>query len=130
MSKPCASAPWRDASVDLRTSRHVAWEATSSRPQPPIRLANGGDRAQDHARSDLWLRDHDHVGAFNLGDCCPGAACPGTDDIADGRLVTGSNDRPGRHPGRLGERDRKSTRLNSSHANISYAVFCLKKNKH
>src|SRR3712207_7927432 len=27
--------------------------------------------------------------------------------------------------------DRKSTRLNSSHANISYAVFCLKKkNKH
>src|SRR5258707_4558302 len=28
------------------------------------------------------------------------------------------------------EQDRKSTRLNSSHANISYAVFCLKKNKH
>src|SRR3712207_6954251 len=27
-------------------------------------------------------------------------------------------------------RDRKSTRLNSSHANISYAVFCLKKKKH
>src|SRR3712207_5899102 len=30
--------------------------------------------------------------------------------------------------GRLDE-DRKSTRLNSSHANISYAVFCLKKKK-
>src|SRR3712207_8212611 len=28
-----------------------------------------------------------------------------------------------------GHRDRKSTRLNSSHANISYAVFCLKKKK-
>src|SRR3712207_8456483 len=27
----------------------------------------------------------------------------------------------------LGAADRKSTRLNSSHANISYAVFCLKK---
>src|SRR3712207_8802527 len=27
-------------------------------------------------------------------------------------------------------RDRKSTRLNSSHANISYAVFCLKKQKY
>src|SRR3712207_9010791 len=26
-----------------------------------------------------------------------------------------------------GDRDRKSTRLNSSHANISYAVFCLQK---
>src|SRR3712207_6850898 len=30
------------------------------------------------------------------------------------------------HAQRLGQ-DRKSTRLNSSHANISYAVFCLKK---
>src|SRR3712207_7480401 len=29
----------------------------------------------------------------------------------------------------LGAGDRKSTRLNSSHANISYAVFCLKKKK-
>src|SRR3712207_8754492 len=28
---------------------------------------------------------------------------------------------------RAARRDRKSTRLNSSHANISYAVFCLKK---
>src|SRR3712207_8643227 len=28
-----------------------------------------------------------------------------------------------------GTSDRKSTRLNSSHANISYAVFCLKKKK-
>src|SRR3712207_8617593 len=31
--------------------------------------------------------------------------------------------------GRYDARDRKSTRLNSSHANISYAVFCLKKKK-
>src|SRR5688572_31689149 len=29
----------------------------------------------------------------------------------------------------LGGRDRKSTRLNSSHSQISYAVFCLKKKK-
>src|SRR3712207_7364471 len=28
------------------------------------------------------------------------------------------------------DEDRKSTRLNSSHANISYAVFCLKKKTH
>src|SRR3712207_7430940 len=32
-------------------------------------------------------------------------------------------------PGGLPHQDRKSTRLNSSHANISYAVFCLKKKK-
>src|SRR3712207_8790537 len=30
---------------------------------------------------------------------------------------------------KTGQLDRKSTRLNSSHANISYAVFCLKKKK-
>src|SRR5256886_6785012 len=32
-------------------------------------------------------------------------------------------------PGRHGRGDRKSTRLNSSHSQISYAVFCLKKKK-
>src|SRR3712207_7429848 len=41
------------------------------------------------------------------------------DDLLERQLVE-----PGAHRG-----DRKSTRLNSSHANISYAVFCLKKKK-
>src|SRR5690606_39435160 len=43
----------------------------------------------------------------------------------------------GAHPGRVPRahldeqlQDRKSTRLNSSHVKISYAVFCLKKKKH
>src|SRR5688572_31181975 len=37
---------------------------------------------------------------------------------------------PGRHrPSRRRGEDRKSTRLNSSHSQISYAVFCLKKKK-
>src|SRR5438128_9277044 len=34
-----------------------------------------------------------------------------------------------RHSKRRGSADRKSTRLNSSHGSISYAVFCLKKKK-
>src|SRR3712207_7006714 len=34
------------------------------------------------------------------------------------------------HVGDVVRRDRKSTRLNSSHANISYAVFCLKKKRY
>src|SRR3712207_9154337 len=48
---------------------------------------------------------------------------------------SGSRDRPAgthRRPRRRtagAVQDRKSTRLNSSHANISYAVFCLKKKK-
>src|SRR5215217_9235186 len=37
--------------------------------------------------------------------------------------------RAGSWAGRTSRADRKSTRLNSSHANISYAVFCLKKKK-
>src|SRR3712207_7006742 len=51
------------------------------------------------------------------------------------RLPGSSRSRPGtrssHEPGELGaaSADRKSTRLNSSHANISYAVFCLKKKK-
>src|SRR3712207_6987770 len=41
----------------------------------------------------------------------------------------GSRETVGRGWPLLGGEDRKSTRLNSSHANISYAVFCLKKKK-
>src|SRR5690349_22658695 len=36
---------------------------------------------------------------------------------------------PAQPPARSPQRDRKSTRLNSSHVEISYAVFCLKKKK-
>src|SRR3712207_7540856 len=42
----------------------------------------------------------------------------------DGRTIWNSHGSPCRRAVQL---DRKSTRLNSSHANISYAVFCLKK---
>src|SRR3712207_7627736 len=47
-----------------------------------------------------------------------------------GRCRHGTCDHRGAPPAGAGEppqQDRKSTRLNSSHANISYAVFCLKK---
>src|SRR3712207_7260871 len=53
----------------------------------------------------------------------PHGACP----LAKARLHPGV---PAVVPGVVGvehPQDRKSTRLNSSHANISYAVFCLKK---
>src|SRR5206468_8338711 len=61
---------------------------------------------------------------------------------AGGDSRRGRAERPGRHPAsaraaRAGARrgeprpeDRKSTRLNSSHDQISYAVFCLKKKKY
>src|SRR3712207_8196015 len=48
------------------------------------------------------------------------ASCSPVHTSSDRAARSGSQ-----HPNRY--RDRKSTRLNSSHANISYAVFCLKK---
>src|SRR3712207_8848559 len=62
----------------------------------------------------------------------PAALPRGEHRLADGRLdVLGDVAEP--HAGvevdRVHDQDRKSTRLNSSHANISYAVFCLKKKK-
>src|SRR3712207_7041919 len=64
------------------------------------------------------LRPHVRGGR---GHFVPGR--PAADERADRRRAQRLHDR--------GEavRDRKSTRLNSSHANISYAVFCLKKKK-
>src|SRR2546426_4036534 len=46
---------------------------------------------------------------------------------ADLGVIAGRIDQ--QHPGRTTSLDRKSTRLNSSHLVISYAVFCLKKKK-
>src|SRR3712207_7988499 len=46
----------------------------------------------------------------------------------EGAARRGADDGRGEARARLAV-DRKSTRLNSSHANISYAVFCLKKKK-
>src|SRR3712207_8203091 len=52
----------------------------------------------------------------------------GADQQEKPRRVEESEDQP-EHAVHRVARDRKSTRLNSSHANISYAVFCLKKKK-
>src|SRR3712207_7439896 len=70
------------------------------------------------------------AGVFaRLGGCGPICHHAPAEEVAD---------RDQRHPqnevepvGRVvqAHEDRKSTRLNSSHANISYAVFCLKKKK-
>src|SRR3989449_3861939 len=67
-----------------------------------------------------------------------GVVPPGTYSALQAQLdaVTPDEDEPGgsaflqAHADFQGIRDRKSTRLNSSHGYISYAVFCLKKKKH
>src|SRR5690349_23202737 len=65
-----------------------------------------GRRRVDHDRHDVARGSGGRVGGRG-GDLCTG-------DARDAQAV---------------ERDRKSTRLNSSHVEISYAVFCLKKKK-
>src|SRR3712207_9523695 len=53
--------------------------------------------------------------------------CSGIKDVMV-KLGSGNNERlVNWNELRMAIKDRKSTRLNSSHANISYAVFCLKK---
>src|SRR3712207_7621849 len=56
----------------------------------------------------------------------PGDLVPGTGDY-EGQQVCAIHGRPVEMLSEQNYLDRKSTRLNSSHANISYAVFCLKK---
>src|SRR3712207_8763479 len=63
----------------------------------------------------------------DLGAAEGAAVAAGLEPLRDNRVAA-----PLLEPAGLGyrrRRDRKSTRLNSSHANISYAVFCLKKKK-
>src|SRR3712207_7941091 len=62
------------------------------------------------------------------GNACAGGAALPTDgdDIAQAHEIGPGGSTFGIREDR---EDRKSTRLNSSHANISYAVFCLKKKK-
>src|SRR5438874_9975184 len=61
--------------------------------------------------------DRDHLGG-------PGAPLALVRRLRQGTLRNPQTPRP-----RHGRPDRKSTRLNSSHVEISYAVFCLKKKK-
>src|SRR3712207_7339009 len=79
-----------------------------SQGEAGLAAAELAGRGPDHLRVDHLLRRvRPHGG---LGDQ------PGTDQrVAELGLELGD------------QQDRKSTRLNSSHANISYAVFCLKK---
>src|SRR3712207_7322219 len=60
-----------------------------------------------------------------------GSSTPGRERLAVERLQVRSEERvyPPSETVPPPIEDRKSTRLNSSHANISYAVFCLKKKK-
>src|SRR3712207_8777122 len=117
---------WRDwssdvCSSDLQTHRHFAvcenyrlfGQARHMRMKPRCTpdVFEGEDRPVPHlvaACLDQIKRCHEDVGIQRT--------TPGFEDPIHVRRGANCYDE-----------DRKSTRLNSSHANISYAVFCLKK---
>src|SRR5207248_10034611 len=77
-----------------------------------------------------------YIYTLSLHDALPIFPHQGSDAhsflCAGARAVPGADQRGRRGaeaPGEAGGIDRKSTRLNSSHRTISYAVFCLKKKK-
>src|SRR3712207_6724692 len=79
----------------------------------------------DTAPTEIYtLSLHDALPIFEVVGDPAGKLAQGLHLVGLAKLVLGL--RPLAH---LDLQDRKSTRLNSSHANISYAVFCLKKKK-
>src|SRR5256885_7305748 len=73
------------------------------------------------------IRDYKVTGVQTCALPISGAEDRRPPDQLPGRAAVGDHGARPRRPGAIREGDRKSTRLNSSHLVISYAVFCLKK---
>src|SRR2546429_4894955 len=113
----------RDGEMELRAPAHFALDPDA--PTVSLDQMLGDRKAEARAADFTGPR---HVNAVetlkdarlvHLGDADPGVG----DGEGDFLPIGGG----GYHD--LAARDRKSTRLNSSHGYISYAVFCLKKKK-
>src|SRR5205085_3539590 len=105
-----------------------SWNAISSFAPPGTQSSTQNCR---WTTSNGWIKRTSALRAGTSRDSMP----PGTAPTRGGRNGEGSSERCIRL-GKLNstrvssrQRDRKSTRLNSSHSQISYAVFCLKKKK-
>src|SRR5207244_5020993 len=101
-----------DLVTGVQTCAHPIWPPPRGARTTRVRIETrrNGRRRRAHART------------RRTGQDSPAAASP--ESSAHGRPTPGTRTSP--TPRR---RDRKSTRLNSSHQIISYAVFCLKKKK-
>src|SRR3989449_8612082 len=111
----------KELGVEYILAGTVRWEKSARRPNR-VRVSTALMRAVD--ANQVWARQYDTVlaGVFdvesNLAERVAGAL-----DVA---LGAPEREALSMTPTR---EDRKSTRLNSSHGYISYAVFCLKKKK-
>src|SRR3712207_8143672 len=88
-------------------------------PYTTLFRSHGEVPGHDHPDDAQWLVER-HVDTTRHGDL------PAEQPLRGGGVVVEHVPDVAGLPTRVRE-DRKSTRLNSSHANISYAVFCLKK---
>src|SRR5690606_3180876 len=116
LGKAAATAPPLDRRVEARPipGRAGAEAEPAAESERPLarRLSVDAERELDVMITDAE-RDHPGVESQQL-PLEAASHFPGVRDLAEGRSVAGGA-------------DRKSTRLNSSHVKISYAVFCLKK---
>src|SRR5258707_3073853 len=92
---------------------------------PASAASAGGCQLQGSANFSPGLGSTSQNFTYNFGGSLSGcqssdAGAPTSGSVEAGKILTDPATEPD-----VG--DRKSTRLNSSHANISYAVFCLKK---
>src|SRR6266702_2990276 len=121
-----------DEGVLQRVAHEVGVGAEPEFAQDPRPVRADGFRADAGHRGDLLValagaEQAEHLVLAN------GQAVAGTRDVAGGELGGNPLGERRRHvrPARMhlanGGHERKSTRLNSSHVAISYAVFCLKK---
>src|SRR5688572_32974633 len=127
--RPDLTFPERDeVNAALRREIETAWETDEVRDQRPTPL--------DEVRSGLivfeqsvwqampaFLREVDRALVAATGRGLPLEATP----VSFGSWIGGDRDGNPSVTPEVTVKDRKSTRLNSSHSQISYAVFCLKK---
>src|SRR5437763_8336655 len=95
---------------------------------PPASLHCFSFRASGSSLLFLHAPSPPEIYTLSLHDALPISARMPHVDTAPSRPASASSDIP-MGPSVAPARDRKSTRLNSSHRCISYAVFCLKKKK-
>src|SRR5436305_7781122 len=112
-----SAGPGRDVeSLDRQTTRPVAPDGDRRPHRVWHRRGTGADREADAepAAPDSDTRGGEEDSGYHAQNQAAGRDA-----------VDGANAR--QTPARVAHEDRKSTRLNSSHVRISYAVFCLKK---
>src|SRR3990167_1143008 len=126
-ARPKAAVQRRAKFINTSTDqRKDGFKANGQNPHAQHQGKPGSER-NGHS-SDCSLIDYKR---FRSRTKCPGPRTQGSPVRIDRNEAVSANEDVGRHQISAGiesrRPDRKSTRLNSSHSQISYAVFCLKK---